>query len=92
MFVVSSTGRRLAAVGLLIASLLASLPAQSQGTTGKGKARRAATQPATPLRDGQAEARLLQVFQLTSEGRTREALASAERLVHDYPRDRKSVV
>lgn len=28
---------------------------------------------------------MLQVFQLTSEGRTREALASAERLVNDYP-------
>ncbi len=86
MCVVATTGRRLAAVGLLMASLLAALPAQSQGSTGKGKARRAAaTQPAPPLRDGQAETRLLQVFQLTSEGRSREALASAERLVQDYP-------
>ena len=86
MFVVSSTGRRLVAVGVLIASQLVALPALSQGTAGKGKARRAATTQTTPpLRDGQAETRLLQVFQLTSEGRTREALASAERLVNDYP-------
>lgn len=86
MFVASSTGRRLAGVGLLFAALLAALPAQSQGTASKGKARRAAaSQPAAPLRDGQAEERLLQVFRLTSEGRTREALASAERLVQEYP-------
>ena len=43
MFVVSSTGRRLVAVGVLIASQLVALPALSQGTAGKGKARRAAT-------------------------------------------------
>jgi len=82
---------RVAVAGFLIAALLAT-PALAQGNgknKGKNKARRAASPaPAAamaPLRDGQAEERLLQVFQLTSEGRAREALASAERLVRDYP-------
>lgn len=83
-------GRRLVALGLMAASLLLAPPVLSQGTAangkGKSKAQRAsAAQPIPALRDGQAETRLLQVFQLTSEGRTREALASAERLAHDYP-------
>ena len=83
-------GRRLVALGLMAASLLLAPPVLSQGTAsknkGKSKAQRAsAAQPTPALRDGQAEARLLQVFQLTSEGRSREALASAERLAHDYP-------
>ena len=37
------------------------------------------------LRDGQAEERLLAVYQLIGEGRGREALAAAEALVRDYP-------
>ena len=85
-----ASGRRLVALGLMAASLLLAPPVLSQGTAsknkGKSKAQRAsAAQPTPALRDGQAEARLLQVFQLTSEGRSREALASAERLAHDYP-------
>lgn len=39
----------------------------------------------TPLRDGQAEQRLLAVYQLISQGDTRQALAQAESLVRDYP-------
>jgi hypothetical protein len=42
-----------------------------------------ATAPA--LRDGQAEARLMGVYQLIAEGRHREALAQAEALARDYP-------
>lgn len=79
---------RMAMLGTLTAALLAA-PVHAQGNgknKGKNKARRTPP-PATmaPLRDGQAEERLLQVFRLTSEGRAREALASAERLVRDYP-------
>ena len=38
-----------------------------------------------PLRDGQAEQRLMEVYWLTGEGRGREALAKAEALARDYP-------
>ena len=48
------------------------------------KARPAPPAPA-PLRDGQAEERLLQVLELTRQGQTRDALTQAERLVRDYP-------
>lgn len=52
--------------------------------------KRAAAKPAAPvaaraLRDGQAEARLLKVYQLASEGRGREALAQAESLAREHP-------
>ena len=89
MFVPSTTGSRMAAVAWLAASLLLAPPALAQGPD-RGKARKAvrstpaASQPA-PLRDGQAETRLLQVFRLASDGHHREALAQAERLVRDYP-------
>ena len=89
MFVASSTGSRMAAVAWLAVSLLLATPALSQGPD-RGKGRRTArpaptAPPPAPLRDGQAEARLLQVFRLTSEGHHREALKQAERLVRDYP-------
>ncbi|MFD2298810.1 L,D-transpeptidase family protein [Paracidovorax citrulli] len=52
--------------------------------------KRAAAKPAArgqpaPLRDGQAEQRLMEVYRLTGEGRSREALAKAESLARDYP-------
>nr|WP_311236106.1 L,D-transpeptidase family protein [Acidovorax sp. WCS2018Noco2-12] len=37
------------------------------------------------LHDGLAEKRLVEVYRLTGEGRTREALAKAESLVRDHP-------
>ena len=79
----SAPGRRAAAVALLLAGLLQAAPAMPQGQ----KAGRAAAQPATAalLRDGQAETRLMAVYQLAAEGRGREALAQAERLARDYP-------
>lgn len=46
------------------------------------RARRAA--PA-PLHDGDAERRLLEISRLTAQGRAREALPLAERLVRDHP-------
>ena len=72
MFVPSTTGSRMAAVAWLAAALLLASPALAQGPD-RGKTRKAvrstpaASQPA-PLRDGQAETRLLQVFRLASDG------------------------
>ena len=40
---------------------------------------------AAALKDGEAESRLLAIYQLAAAGRGREALAQAERLAHDYP-------
>ncbi len=52
----------------------------------KDKARAARTQPAAPaVRDGEAEARLLQVYRLISQGQVRQALATAESLVRQHP-------
>ena len=69
--------------------------AQAQQAAAKNQrsaapSKRAAAKPAAPvapraLRDGQAEARLLKVYQLASEGRGREALAQAESLAREHP-------
>lgn len=67
-------------------------PAQPQAGA-KSKRPAAAAQRAAPavpvvqrtLQDGQAEARLLKVYQLASEGRGREALAQAESLAREHP-------
>ena len=79
-----STRRRIAACALLLAGLLSA--AQAQGP----KPRRAASAPPQPTpaahqRDGEAETRLLAVYQLIGQGRQREALAQAESLARDYP-------
>lgn len=90
MFVeLSAPSRRAAAGTLFLAALLQAAPTHAQS----GKVRRAATQPSTEpadtkapnLRDGQAETRLLAVYKLIAEGRSREALAQAETLARDYP-------
>ena len=90
MFVeLSAPSRRAAAGTLFLAALLQAAPAHAQS----GKVRRAATQPSTEpadtkapnLRDGQAETRLLAVYKLIAEGRSREALVQAETLARDYP-------
>ena len=94
---VELTARRCrAAAGTLSLAALAMLllhagPPAAQAQS--HKPRRAATEPAparpaaqpAQLRDGQAEARLLTVYQLIGEGRQREALAQAESLARDYP-------
>ncbi len=46
--------------------------------------RKPAAKPA-PLHDGEAERRLLEISRLTAQGRAREALPLAERLVRDHP-------
>lgn len=79
------------AAGLAFALAATSLAAHAQGEKLRhigqakpGKTARAATSPAA-LRDGLAETRLVEVYRLTGEGRTREALAKAESLARDYP-------
>ena len=93
----SPTGSRSrrAARALLLAALalqLAAPPAQAQSHKprrakheGAAKAAQASVPASTPLRDGQAEARLLEVYRLAARGQGREALAQAESLARDYP-------
>ena len=47
--------------------------------------KKVARKTAAALRDGDAERRLLEISQLTAQGRAREALPLAERLVRDHP-------
>ena len=56
----------------------------------KSKSRKAKAQPtpeptARANRDGQAEARLIDIYKLIGQAKTREALPLAERLVRDHP-------
>ncbi|MDP3752415.1 MAG: L,D-transpeptidase family protein [Polaromonas sp.] len=37
------------------------------------------------VKDGEAEARLIEIYKLAGQSKAREALAKAERLVHDHP-------
>lgn len=94
MFVhLSAPGRRVATGALVLAALLQAAPASADGAS-RSKSRRAAkaaavshaVTPAAPvLRDGQAETRLLAIYQLADAGRSREALVQAENLARDYP-------
>ncbi len=94
MFLPLSAQGRWAAAGWLCLSaialgLQAPTAAQAQGSKARGAAPAhaapAAPQSRAPLRDGQAEKRLLAVYQLIAQGRSREALAQAESLARDYP-------
>jgi murein L,D-transpeptidase YafK len=91
MFVDLSAPSRLSVAGILCVLALAhALPAWAQSdkvqqlkTPVKTKA--TSTAKTTELLDGQAETRLLAVYKLVADGRHHEALAQADRLVHDYP-------
>lgn len=91
MFVELSAPSRRAAAGafFLAALLLPAQPAHAQSRKAGRPAPLATAEPVatTPpdLRDGQAEARLLAVYKLIAEGRSREALTQAETLARDYP-------
>jgi len=65
----------------------AALPAHAQGDKLRAVGKNARTAPVrpTPLVDGQAEKRLMEVYRLTGEGKGREALTKAESLVRDHP-------
>ncbi|WP_416399999.1 L,D-transpeptidase family protein [Alicycliphilus denitrificans] len=74
----------------VMAGLLAAPAAAAQGEkkarqpSGK-KAQRKPARAEAPLRDGDAERRLLEIYRLTAEGHARQALPLAERLVRDHP-------
>ena len=93
-------GRRSAAArALLLAALALQVAAPLQAQSHKprraahetpspkqAKGVQAAAPAASPsLRDGQAEARLLEVYRLAARGQGREALVQAESLARDYP-------
>lgn len=83
----SRWGRRTAAVVLVLATAAQAVPAWAQNPQSRMRRTTAPAAPKAPetLRDGQAETRLLEVYQLTGAGRGREALARAESLARDYP-------
>jgi len=47
--------------------------------------RERASRPPAPAKDGEAEARLIEIYKLAGQAKGREALAKAERLVGDHP-------
>lgn len=83
----SSFGRRCASrlcVALSLAAIALPSAAAVARRTPAHKAP-ASPVPAPLLRDGQAEARLIEVYRLVGAGRNRDALARAEALVRDHP-------
>ena len=70
----------LARTALLVLAATLWLPAQS-GLAAQPKDKRVAIAP----RDGQAEARLIEIYKLIGQAKTRPALALAEKLVADHP-------
>eukprot|EP01034_Spumella_vulgaris_P035177 gene35176-43365_t len=68
-------------------SILPGMPMLADTSVTRLVQQRSAPTPVAPkaLQDGQAETRLLKVYQLASEGRGREALAQAESLAREYP-------
>lgn len=88
----SARSRPAVAGALCLAALLHAAPVLPQSAKSRGAAAATSVRPmqaagstAPALRDGQAEARLMGVYQLIAEGRHREALAHAEALARDYP-------
>jgi murein L,D-transpeptidase YafK len=71
----------LAATCLLLGSVWAATAPKSRHAAAKT----ASAAPSSVSSGVDAERRLLEVYQLTSQGRTREGLASAEALVKQYP-------
>ena len=51
----------------------------------KASGRQAKAAPKATARDGEAEARLIDIYKLVGDAKTREALAKAESLVQDHP-------
>ena len=70
----------------LAAGLAAQAPVASAQENKASKASKARSKTSqAPLVDGQAENRLLEIYQTIGQGQHREALAAAEALVRDYP-------
>lgn len=51
----------------------------------KASVKRAQAEPRAIVRDGEAEARLIDIYKLVGQAKTREALGQAEKLVQDHP-------
>ncbi len=77
----SRTLRTLGAAVCCALLLGAAAPASAAGKTAE---RKRASAPA-PHRDGEAEARLIEVYRLVGSGQARQALAQAQALVTDHP-------
>lgn len=60
-------------------------PAKTKKSTTGAAAGKRSHEAAPAIKDGQAEARLIEVYKLAGQARGREALAKAERLVNDHP-------
>jgi len=79
------------AAGVVLSLLAAPLPGYAQGDKVRNLSKTKRQAPAkapprpAPLRDGVAEQRLVEVYRLTAEGKTREALAKAETLAREHP-------
>lgn len=75
------------AVLALCCGVLAAVPAWAGGKHhAKPEPRQQATQaPRTVIRDGEAEARLIEIYKLIGQARAREALTKAETLVREHP-------
>ncbi|WBY01590.1 L,D-transpeptidase [Ramlibacter tataouinensis] len=84
----SARAAALCALALALAGpAMASPPPKSKANT-KPKSKAKKVHPAgtrTAIRDGQAEARLIEVYRLAGQGQSRLALARAEALVREHP-------
>ncbi|MBC7603109.1 MAG: hypothetical protein H7255_10690, partial [Ramlibacter sp.] len=69
---------------LAMAALLPATASPSPHTRKKAAARAQAARPVA-LQDGHAEARLLEIYRLIAQSRSRDALVKAETLVRDHP-------
>ncbi len=70
---------------LTIATALICILLAPPGASGKNIREKAANTVQHSSLDGQAEARLIAIYKMIGEARTRQALPVAERLVKDYP-------
>ena len=78
-----ATGR---AALLLCCLALAAAPVWAARKAHKGeKPQRPAAAPRPAVRDGEAEARLIEIYKLIGQAKTRDALAKAEVLVREHP-------
>ena len=66
-------------------ALLISFGVVPFAVTAKSAPKPKANERPTQVRDGLAEARLIEIYRLIGGGNTREALKKAEQLVADYP-------
>lgn len=76
----------LCCAGAVIAPALAAAPHRAAPVHRTAPVHKAAAPArAQPARDGQAEARLIEIYKLIGQAQTRTALTRAEALVHDHP-------